>query len=98
MGKFSGRGLAPAKKRDLDIFVGGCSVESSEQELLDYCEEKNIPQKGIERLLTKSTWHQPYKLTVAAEDRDRLLSPELWPSGIFVRKFFKNGSGRQNNV
>jgi len=40
-------------------------------------------------LETKASWYKAYKLTVNANDRDKLLTPEAWPEGVFVRKYFK---------
>ena len=85
----SGRGLAPAKRRNLDLFVGGCSVDASEEEVKDHCKDLGIEIKAIETLTTKVNWYKPFKITVEAEDREKLLKPDAWAKGIFVRKFFK---------
>ena len=87
-GNFTGRGLASKKRRDLDIFVGGCDHSTSEEDIIQHCTDLGIEVKKVEELTTKSEWYKPFKVTVAGEDRDTLLKPESWHAGIFVRKFF----------
>ena len=89
-----GGGLVAANQRDLDLFIGGCSLESSEDNIIEHCASLEITQKSIEVLESKADWYKAYKLTVCATDRDKLLDPTVWPEGVFVRKFFK---ARVNN-
>jgi len=89
-------GLAAAtqENRDLDIFVGGCSLESTLDDIKNHCISKNINVKNVCILETKAIWYKAYKVTVPASDRDRLLVPELWPHGVFVRKYYN----ARNNI
>ena len=93
----TGGGLAAANQRDLDLFIGGCSLESSETDITDHCSSLGITQKSIVMLETKVDWYKAYKLTVCATDRDKLLEPSVWPEGVFVRKFFKARVNSQIN-
>ena len=80
-------GLTSAQ-RVLDIYVGGCSLDSDEANLNGFCEENGVTIKKCELLQTKSQWCKAYKITVDAASRDSVLDAEFWPQGIYVRKFF----------
>jgi len=102
-GRMDGGSLTAAvqSQHDLDIFVGGCSLDSSIEDITVHCVSLNISVRAVSPLVTKAQWYKAYKLTVAADDRDKLLVPEAWPDGIFVRKFFKarvNTSARNINA
>ena len=83
-----GSGLSSAPLRDLDIFIGGCHLDSTEDEIKEICQTANVGVKALINLPTKSTWYKSYKLTVQHGDREKVLVPDVWPHGIFVRKFF----------
>jgi len=76
-------------ERSLDIFVGGCSLQSTTDDISNHLTAMNITVRDLSSLDTKATWYRAYKLTVQACDRDKLMVPEAWPEGIFVRKYFK---------
>ena len=80
---------APPRDRNFDLFVGGCSLASTEAEIRDHCLQKGVTVDNILSLETRAPWYKAFKITLAAEDRDKLLDPELWPVGVFVRKFFR---------
>ena len=96
VGQHKGRGLNPAKQRDLDIFVGGLDMETTSNDIESHCIDNNIVFKKIEKLTTKSVHQQPFKITVAAIDREKYLVPEIWPKGVFVRKYFNPRSSKQS--
>ena len=96
VGKHKGRSLNPAKRKDLDIYVGGLDVETTSVDIETHCNENNIIFTKIEKLATKSQNHQPFKITVAAADREKYLIPEIWPEGVFVRKYFNPRSSKNN--
>ena len=89
----AGEGLAvpglSTGQRVLDIFVGGCSVDSTMATISDYVSNKGVPPLKCTDLASRSEWHKCYKLSVNAENRDKLLDPNFWPTGIFVNKYFR---------
>ena len=80
-------------QRVLDVFVGGCGLETTVEEIKNYCSVNEINVKKCETLVTKSEWYRSYKISVDALNRDKLLDAEFWPQGIFVRKFFRPRTG-----
>ena len=77
-------------ERVLDIYVGGCVVSSTAEQITEHCAANGVNAKKCELLQSTSEWSKSYKISVAAEDREKLLDPELWPRGVFVRKFYRN--------
>ena len=75
--------------RILDIFVGGCGLQTSADEISNYCRDNDVIVKKCESIETKSEWYKSYKISIDASIRDKLLDAEFWPEGIFVRKFFR---------
>jgi len=100
IGTSNGNGALKAatqNMRQLDIFIGGCSLESSIDDIKNHCSNKGIVVRNICDLETRALWYKAFKLTVNADDREKLLVPEAWPEGVFVRKFF-NARGTNDNV
>lgn len=92
-GVFGNKKPSPSVKiagvvRDLDVFVGRCVLGTTCQELMDYCSEEGVHVKKCEVIKTKSVSSTSFKLTLAANVRDRLLTPDFWPEDIVVRKFY----------
>ena len=84
--------------RIFDMFVGGCTQESSIVGITDYCRSHNVELKRVEEVETKSSWYnKAYKLSMTFEDREKLLDATLWPRGTFVRKFFRPKVSNANN-
>ena len=76
-------------QRIMDIFVGGCDKSSSEEGIKKHCENLGVQLMKTEQLTTKSEWYKAYKISMKATDREKLMLPDSWPQGIFVRKYFK---------
>ena len=81
-------GLAGVE-RVVDLFLGGCSLDSSADQIKNFCESSNVPLKNCEDLESKSLYYKSYKISVPISLRDQLLNEEFWPTGIFIRKFYK---------
>ena len=77
------------RSRILDTYVGGCSVNTTQEEISQYCRENGVEIKKCEALPQNNEWVKAYKLSTMAADRVKLLDGEFWPEGIYVRKFFK---------
>ena len=75
-------------ERNLDLFIGGCNPATTEDNIKAHISSKGIQVVGCVVLQSKVDWYKPFKVTVKAAEREILLSPDLWPQGVFVRKFF----------
>ena len=75
--------------RIYDVYVGGCSNDTSTDSLKSYCSENGVDLKSCELLQAASSWVRSFKISSTLEDRDKLLKGDFWPCGIIVRKFFK---------
>ena len=77
-----------AAVRTLDVFVSGCGLDTTEDCISAYCRNNGVAVNKCESLPTRSRWCKCFKINVNSVDRDRLMSPELWPEGIVIKKFF----------
>ena len=76
-------------QRIMEMFVGGCDKNSNEDGIKRHCVTLGIELMKIEQLTTRSEWYKAYKISMKATDREKLMLPDSWPQGIFVRKYFK---------
>ena len=76
-------------ERVMDIFLGGCSISATPDDIKEYCSSLGVDVKKVEALATKSEWHKPFKISAVAADREKLLVASFWPKNCFVRKFFR---------
>ena len=82
-------GLRSANRK-MDLFVARCDLQTTPNEIINYCKDScKINVLNCIDLNSKSEYFKSFKLTVALSDRNALLSADMWPEGIIVRKFFK---------
>lgn len=92
-GVFGTRKSSPSNKisgvvRNLDVFVGRCTPETTNDDVISYCLENGAEVVKCEKINGKSPNSTSFKLTVSANIRDQLLDPGFWPEDIVVRKFY----------
>ena len=75
-------------QRMLDLFVSGCSLSTNEGDITSLCDSNGITVKSCTILDTRRQWCRCFKLTIAANDRDKLMNEEIWPMGIYMQKYF----------
>lgn len=73
----------------VDLFVGGCSLQSTTIIIEDHCKSLDVNPSKVEELKTKSEWYKAFKISVNLSQREKLIDPKSWPVGVYVRKFFK---------
>ena len=93
--KDSNSGLAGVE-RVVDVFVGGCKIDTIDTHIIEHCKSSNVDAKKCESLPTKSEWYSSFKVSVCMTDREKILNPDFWPCGVFVRKFFRARGQIQN--
>ena len=71
-----------------DIYVGGCSTDSTMEGLKSYCEDQEITPHEIVELKTRSKWYKSFKICVGVSLKDKVLNEQFWPNGVFCRKKF----------
>ena len=82
----------------VDIFVGGCSLEATPENIEELCQQHNVNVCKCEPLPTKSQWYKSFKVSTLLHDREKLLSADVWPRGVFVRKFYRPRRPGGNNA
>ena len=85
-------------KRTMDIYIGRLDPSVSGDDLTTYIEnDLGVNSVSCSCLSKLNAEIKSFKVTVNADDRDRLLDGRLWPENIIVRKFFSTrNNGGQN--
>ena len=75
--------------RHADLYIGNCDNDVTPDSISKYIvNETNIKVVKCESLASKNENCRSFKVTLKINDRQKLLSPELWPEGIICRKFY----------
>lgn len=75
--------------RVADIYVGNCDLEATPETVSEYIhKEMDIVVQKCELLASKNQNSKSFKVTLKLNDRQKLLSSEVWPEGIICRKFY----------
>ena len=72
----------------MEVFIGGCGLDTVEADIISHCQANDISPKKCEEISTVSEWQKSFKLSVLATDRDKVMTPDFWPMGVYVRKYF----------
>lgn len=76
-------------KSYVDLYLGRCDLNVSIDDISSYLnEELNIKTCNIMELNSKNPNAKSFKINVELSIRDKLLSDDVWPSGIICRKFY----------
>ena len=83
----------------MDIYIGRLDPSVSGDDLTTYIEnDLGVNSVSCSCLSKLNAEIKSFKVTVNADDRDRLLDGRLWPENIIVRKFFPTrNNGGQNH-
>ena len=84
----SPEGSLRGAERIFHLFLGGCAVDSSCQNIKDHCKSLSVDIKAVEEIPTKSKWHKPYKVSYRASDKNKVMDGAFWPTDCFVRPYF----------
>lgn len=90
-------------KRCVDIFVSRLHPETTDNELVDSVNsvkgELLVHEVHCTKLKSKYDFYSSFYVAVHVDSNDfkaaidLLMAPEAWPSGVFVKRFFKNRNG-----
>ena len=72
-----------------DIYIGRCSPHTSVDNINNFVNDVlKVPTIGCVSISGNESKVKAFKLTVSAEDREKLLDASIWPENIRVRKYF----------
>ncbi|XP_066304486.1 uncharacterized protein [Branchiostoma lanceolatum] len=97
VGRASNKGsLVVAKPRPVEVFVSRLSVETSAESLTQFLHDNEMELVDCEKLVTRFGSYASFKLVIGKADSEKILSPDFWPSGILVRKFYQRSAPRDH--
>lgn len=75
--------------RTADVYIGNCHLEVEIDSLTEYIKnETGIEVKDCVQLNNKSERCKSFKVTINMSDKEKLMSPEVWPEDVYCRKFY----------
>ena len=85
-----GNTLKVSSGRFISIFVSRLDPSVSCDALSAYINDVHSINAKCEQLITKYNSYASFKVDVTCNDMSTFLSPDKWPQGVYLRKFFNN--------
>ena len=82
-------GTIKSAVRSVDVYVGNCDLDVSEESLGNYIKnEIGVIVRKCSLLVSRNTNCNSFKVEMDINVREKVLSPDAWPEGIIIRKFY----------
>ena len=86
--KASDSGIMRSAPKCLDIYIGNVNLGVDVDIVTKYIkDETNVNIKSCIALKTRNPNYTSFKISVSLNDRETLLSADVWPEGVICRKF-----------
>ena len=82
----------------VNVYVGGCSPETTADDLKGYCiNDLKVDVTECEPLNSKSEYTKSFRVIVDAVSREKILKSDMWPVNIVVRRYYAPKAPRVNS-
>ena len=88
------RGAPPPKR---DFFLSRLGPETEEHAIIDYLKRNGISDVQLTQLSHPTSSNKSYKLTVNLPDKDTVMSSQLWPENVCIKKYKPRVNSGQNH-
>lgn len=79
---------APQQPRNLKFFVSRLNPDNTERDLSEHLKQKQVNVMEVKALKTRHSGYKSFMFTVTADSNpDQILSSDLWPENILIRKY-----------
>ena len=79
--------VGAARAKCQTLYLGGISLESTQQDILQYCSDRKVVVTDVYMIRTHVWGTQSAKLFVTEQSVDKVLSETFWPSQIRCRSW-----------
>ena len=86
MGKATGPGLISATGPSRDLFVTYVSKECDLDTMRQHIRSTGVVERSL--TIKEGDDYNSFILKVAAKDAEQMKDPEIWPEGVFVRRYY----------
>ena len=86
---------APLPKRD--FFLSRVKKETEDEVLKRYLIDKGIKGVEVKVVSNPNAKFKSYKLTADVEDKEKIMSADIWPKGVCIEKWKNRGHSREEN-
>ena len=83
-----------AGKKTRELFVFNLDPETTQDDLSSYLNNAGIDLIEIERRSNDDAMNKSFRITINNCDIDTLMKPEMWPSGVGVRPYYRKRASR----
>ena len=81
--------LLKSASRNVELYIGNCDTDVTVYMLTQYIKDAiNITLKCCKQLVTHYDNYSSFKITVLINDKNKLLSADVWPNDVVCRKYF----------
>ena len=74
-------------QRYFEVYVGGCGLTTTSDGVRRYCDGNGIKLNEVEALNSKNPRFKSFRIQIEYKEKDTVLDPQFWLSGIIVRPF-----------
>ena len=86
--KSSGSGIMRSAPKYVDIYIGNVNLGVDADVVTKYIkDETDVDINKCIALKTRNPNYTSFKISVSLNNRETLLSADVWPKGVFCRKF-----------
>ena len=72
-----------------DAFVYRVHNDTTDNDLKEFIESEGVEMFDFEKQSNESAFTQSFRIRFQTDDYNKVMSPEFWPQGICVRKFYR---------
>jgi len=78
---------APEPSRDVHVFR--CEKDVEEKHVEEHLRSKNITPRAVERVSKEASRFHSFRVEVALSCMQPIMSPDFWPDGVCVKRFYR---------
>ena len=75
-----------------DYFIYRVVKPTTEEAIKDFLQDNEITCDKVKMVSNPEAKYCSFKISVCVNEVDKLLTPDIWPEGVRVRKFFNNAN------
>ena len=76
---------APPPRRD--FFLSRMKKTTDDDVLKNFIKDQGIALVDLRLVSNENAIYKSYKLSVSVDDKDKVMSPNLWPKGVCIEKW-----------
>ena len=88
VGKSSESSELRSSKKQAQLFTSHWGLDTTPVKILGWLKSQLDIEYQCDEVPTKASYYKCFKVTALCDDPEFFYSPDIWPAGVFVRKFY----------